>query len=408
MVYWFLFADKKVLYKFVPTGQAIEFMSVFKFTRIFILLLALGSWPVHAQIIDTKAPYAVLIDAATGTILFDKNADEQMPPASLSKLMTIELVFQALVEGRLKQEDEFFVSENAWRKGGANSGGSTMFAILDSQIKLIDLIRGVIIQSGNDACIIIAEGISGSEEAFAREMNRRASELQLTNSYFTNSTGLPDPNHLMTARDLGFLARHIIQTYPDLYKIYSEREFTWNNILQHNRNPLLRSVTGADGLKTGYTKESGYGLVGSVVRADLRLIVVVAGLKTRREREEEARKLLEWGFRSFEQITLFDADEEVGTARVYGGDKWAVKLVGDGAVQILLPRDARGKLRADVKYLGPLIPPVEEGDRIASLLVTTESGISLSVPLYAGEDVAVGPLQRRTLDAVLELMTRLW
>lgn len=361
-----------------------------------------------AQTIDTKAPFAVLIDAATGTVLFEKNADQQIPPASLSKLMTIELVFQALKEGRLKQDDTFFVSENAWRKGGANSGGSTMFAILDSEIKLIDLIRGVIIQSGNDACIIIAEGMSGSEESFAREMNNRAAELGFHNSRFTNSTGLPDPNHVMTARELGFLARHIITSYPELYKIYAETEFTWNDILQHNRNPLLRSVTGADGLKTGYTSEAGYSLVGSVVRADLRLIVVVTGLKTRRQREEEARKLLEWGFRTFEQITLFDADEEVGTARVYGGDKWSVKLVGNGPVQILLPRDARGKLRADVRYIGPLIPPVQEGDRVASLKVTSENGISLSVPLYAGEDVGRGPLHRRATDAVLDLMTRWW
>ena len=364
--------------------------------------------PVQAQTIETKAPNAVLIDAATGTILFEKNADEPIPPASLSKLMTIEMVFQALKEGRLKLEDEFFVSENAWRKGGANSGGSTMFAVLDSQISLIDLIRGVIVQSGNDACIVIAEGMAGSEEAFARTMNTRASELGLTNSRFTNSTGLPDPNHRMSARDLGFLARHMINSYPDLYPIYAEKEFTWNNILQYNRNPLLRSVTGADGLKTGYTKEAGFGLVGSALRADLRLIVVVSGLKTRREREEEARKLLEWGFRTFEQITLFDADEEVGTARVYGGENWSVKLVGDGAVQILLPRDAQGKLRADVRYLGPLMPPIEEGDRVASLRVTTESGISLSVPLYAGEDVEIGPLQRRATDAVLDLLTRWW
>ncbi|MBZ0215819.1 MAG: D-alanyl-D-alanine carboxypeptidase [Fimbriimonadaceae bacterium] len=379
-----------------------------RFLLLTVLLYGCTLFPLQAQTIDTKAPFAILIDAATGTVLFENNSNELMPPASLSKLMTIELVFHALKEGRLSPDDAFFVSENAWRKGGANSGGSTMFAVLDSEIKLIDLIRGVIIQSGNDACIVIAEGMAGSEEAFARLMNTRASELGLSNSHFMNSTGLPDPNHLMTARDLGFLARHIISTYPDLYKIYAEQEFTWNDIQQFNRNPLLRSVTGADGLKTGYTREAGFSLVGSVLRADLRLIVVVSGLQSRREREEEARKLLEWGFRNFEQITLFDADEEVGTARVYGGDKWSVKLVGDGAVQILLPRDARGKLRADVRYMGPLIPPIEEGDRVASLQVTSENGISLAVPLYAGEDVRVGPLHRRAMDAVLDLMTRWW
>jgi len=375
---------------------------------IAVILTALTAFPVGAQTIETRAPYAILLDADTGTVLFEKNADEAVPPASLSKLMTMEVVFDAIKRGRLRLDDEFFVSENAWRTGGAPSGGSTMFAVLDSQIKLSDLIRGVIVQSGNDACIVIAEGMAGSEEGFARIMNERARELGLTVSYFTNSTGLPDPNHVMSARDLGFLARHIVNTYPDLYKIYSEPEFTWNDIRQHNRNPLLGSVNGADGLKTGYTKAAGFGLVGSALRDNLRLIVVVTGLKTRKERKEEARKLLEWGYRTFETVTLFDEDEEVGTARVYGGDKWSVKLVGDGPVQILLPRDARGRVRADIRYIGPLMPPIEEGDRVASLKVTTESGISLSVPLYAGEDVLKGPLHRRAADAVLNLMTRWW
>jgi serine-type D-Ala-D-Ala carboxypeptidase (penicillin-binding protein 5/6) len=369
------------------------------------LFVALGS-TAFAQTIDTKAPYAILIDAATGTVLFEKEANVPVPPASLSKLMTMEIVFNALQEGRLSMTDEFFVSENAWRTGGANSGGSTMFAELDSSISLENLIQGVIVQSGNDACIIIAEGMAGSEEAFAVEMNRRAADLGLTNSYFINSTGLPDPDHLMSVRDLAFLARYIIATYPDYYKYYSQSEFTWNGIRQYNRNPLLRSVTGADGMKTGYTEDAGYGLVGSAVRADLRLVVVVTGLGSRREREEEARKLMEWGFRAFEQVTLFDAGAEVGTARVYGGETWSVPLTGDGAVQILLPREVRRRLRAEVSYFGPLMPPIEAGDRVASLNVTTESGTSLSVPLYAAEDVAEGPLHRRAMDAVLNLMTR--
>ncbi len=369
------------------------------------LFVAIGT-TASAQSIDTKAPYAILIDAATGTVLFEKEANVPIPPASLSKLMTMELIFNALQEGRLSMSDEFFVSENAWRTGGANSGGSTMFAELDSSISLENLVQGVIVQSGNDACIILAEGMAGSEEAFAVEMNRRAIDLGLRDSYFTNSTGLPDPNHRMSVRDLAFLARHIIATYPEFYKYYSQSEFTWNGIVQYNRNPLLRSVTGADGMKTGYTEEAGYGLVGSAVRADLRLVVVVTGLGSRREREEEARKLMEWGFRSFEQVTLFDAGAEVGTARVYGGETWSVPLTGDGAVKILLPREIRRRLRAEVSYFGPLMPPIEAGDRVASLNVTTESGTSLSVPLYAAEDVAKGPLHRRAMDAVLNLMTR--
>ncbi len=369
------------------------------------LFVALGS-AAFAQSIDTKAPYAILIDAATGTVLFEKEANVPVPPASLSKLMTMEIVFNALQEGRLSMDDEFFVSENAWRTGGANSGGSTMFAELDSSISLENLIQGVIVQSGNDACIILAEGIAGSEQAFAVEMNRRAADLGLLDSYFINSTGLPDPDHLMSVRDLAFLARHIIATYPEFYKYYSQSEFTWNGIRQYNRNPLLRSVTGADGMKTGYTADAGYGLVGSAVRADLRLVVVVTGMDSRRDREEEARKLMEWGFRAFEQVTLFDAGAEVGTARVYGGEIWSVSLTGDGAVKILLPREVRRRLRAEVSYFGPLMPPIEAGDRVASLNVTTESGISLSVPLYAADDVAEGPLHRRAMDAVLNLMTR--
>ncbi|MBL4757863.1 MAG: D-alanyl-D-alanine carboxypeptidase [Rhizobiales bacterium] len=359
-----------------------------------------------AQTIDTRAPHAILIDAATGTILFEKNANEPVPPASLSKLMTMEVVFNALSEGRLSMDDEFFVSENAWRRGGANSGGSTMFAELDSSIKLEDLIQGVIVQSGNDACIIIAEGMAGSEEAFAVLMNRRASAIGLRHSSFTNSTGLPDPNHLMSVRDLAFLSRHIIRTYPQFYRFYSQREFTWNNIAQQNRNPLLRSVNGADGLKTGYTAEAGYSLAGSAVRAGLRLVVIVTGLERRRDREEEARKLLDWGFRTFEQVTLFDAGAEVGTARVYGGETWTVPLTGDGAIQILLPREAQRQMRAEVSYFGPLMPPIAAGDEIASLNITTESGTSLSVPLYAAEDVEQGPLHRRAMDAVLNLISR--
>jgi D-alanyl-D-alanine carboxypeptidase (penicillin-binding protein 5/6) len=322
--------------------------------------------------------------------------------------MTMEVVFNALKEGRLKLDDEFFISENAWRNGGAPSGGSTMFAELNSSIKLVDLIQGVIVQSANDASIAIAEGMAGSEEAFAQMMAERAAAIGLTDSTFVNSTGLPDPGHRMSVRDLARLARHIIAAYPEFYRYYSQAEFTWNDILQRNRNPLLRSVTGADGLKTGYTSEAGYGLVGSAVRADQRLIVVVAGLERAKTREEEARKLIDWGFRTFEQVRLFEAGEEVGTARVYGGQTWSVPLVGDGAITILLPRGQRRKLRADIQYRGPLLAPVREGTRVASLKVTTEEGVSLSVPLYAGQDVARGPLHRRAMDATLDLLTRWW
>src|SRR6187399_372956 len=241
---------------------------------------------------QTAAPYAILMDADTGTVLFERNSDKVNPPASMSKLMTTEVVLHAIAEGKLKFDDEMTISENAWRKGGAPSGSSAMFAQLNSRVSVRDLLHGVMIQSGNDACIALAEGIAGSELAFADMMNKRARELGLTQSNFTNSTGLHEPEHKMTARELAKLAQHLIRTYPDTYKFYAEREFTWNKVRQQNRNPLLAMGIGADGLKTGFTKEAGYGLTGSAVNNGLRLIVVGNGLKSEKERADEAKKLL--------------------------------------------------------------------------------------------------------------------
>lgn len=371
-------------------------------------LLFAGARPLHAQTIETSAPYLILIDAATDTVLLEKNADEAVPPASMSKLMTIELIFNALKEGRLKMEDKFHISENAWRKGGASSGGSTMFAELNSDIALSDLIQGIIIQSGNDACIAVAEGMAGTEEAFASLMNTRARELGLTNSTFANATGLPDPNHRMSVRDLAKLARHIIYTYPDLYKYYSQTEFTWNGILQRNRNPLLREAPGADGMKTGYIADAGYGLVGSVVRNDQRVILVMNGLKSIKERAEEARKIIDWSYRAFEQVEVFPKGAVVGEARVHGGTKRWVELTGAEAIKILLPRTARRRMNARIVYRGPLMAPIEQGQRVAELRVNTDDGINLTVPLYTAEDVGRGSLQQRALDSVLDLMTRWW
>src|SRR5437763_7214647 len=254
---------------------------------------------------QTAAPYAILIEAESGTVLFEKNADKLNPPASMSKLMTTELVLHTIEQGKLKWDDEMTISENAWRKGGAPSGGSAMFAALNSRVSVSDLMHGVMIQSGNDACIALAEGIAGSELAFADMMNKRARELGLTQSHFTNSTGVHEPDHVMTVRELAKLAQHIIKTYPEAYKIYAEREFTWNKVRQQNRNPLLAMGIGADGLKTGYTKEAGYGLTASAVNNGLRLILVVHGFKTMKERAEEARKLMEGGFRALESRQLF-------------------------------------------------------------------------------------------------------
>ena len=268
---------------------------------------------------QTAAPTAILIEAESGTVLFEKNADQLVAPASLAKLMTAETVFNEVKEGNIKLDEEFIVSEDAWRKGGAPSGGSTMFAPIHSRIKVSDLLQGAIIQSGNDACIALAEGIAGNEDSFVRLMNGRARELGMTESNFTNSTGLPDPDQRVTVRELAKLARHIIYTYPEFYKWYSEKEFTWNKIRQQNRNPLLAMNIGADGLKTGFTNEAGYGLVGSAVQNDMRLIVVVNGLKTANDRADEARRLLNFGFNGFESRVLFDEGQRVGEARVFGG-----------------------------------------------------------------------------------------
>ncbi len=283
---------------------------------------------------DGDAPTAILIEASSGSVLFEKNADELRAPSSMMKLMTAEVVFNAIKKGDVKLTDEYRISENAWRRGGAPAGGSTMFAILNSKISVDDLLHGAIIQSGNDACIALAEGMAGNERTFAADfMTKRARELGLTKSTFGNSNGLPDPGNKMTVRELSKLARYVIQTYPEFYKLFGEKEFTWNKIRQPNRNPLLNSLNGADGLKTGYTKDGGYGMVGSAVQNDTRLIVVINGLEDPEDRATEAKKMLEWGFRNFEARTLFAADQPVGYAKVFGGDSRSVKLASPAADQ---------------------------------------------------------------------------
>src|SRR5215211_1079164 len=333
---------------------------------------------------QTSAPFAILIEADSGTVLFEKNPDQLMHPSSMVKIMTAEVVFHAIRENKLKLEDEIVVSENAWRRGGAPSGGSTMYAAIHSRIKVQDLIRGVVIQSGNDACIVLAEALAGNESAFATMMTARARELGLTKSIFANSTGLPDPNLQMTARELALLAQHVIHTYPEFYPLYAEREFTWNRIRQQNRNPLLAMGIGADGLKTGYTKEAGYGLVGSAVQNGLRLIVVVNGLKSLKERADEARKLLEWGFRAFESRLLFAEGEAVGEAKLFGGEKGYVPLTDEKPIRLLVPRGSSEKITAKVVYSGPVPAPVEKGTKVGTLKVWRGEHLALEVPLKTG------------------------
>jgi D-alanyl-D-alanine carboxypeptidase (penicillin-binding protein 5/6) len=351
---------------------------------------------------QTSAPHAILIDAETGTVLFEKAADEPTPPSSLAKLMTAEIIFKLITQGQLTRDTEMIISENAWRRGGAPSHTSSMFAPIHSRVRVEDLLRGLIIQSANDAAIALAEGVSGSERAFAVLMNKRARELGLVNSNFATATGLPEPSQKVSVRDLAKLAQHIIRTYPEFYPIYGEPEFTWNKIRQRNRNPLLPLNIGADGMKTGYTRDGGFGLVGTAVQNGLRLIVVVNGLKTAKDRANEAKKLLDWGFSGFEQRPLFVAGEVLGQARVFGGSQMSVGLVGPKAISMLIPRNNRERISAKIVYTGPVPAPIQEGQKIGTLKVFRGTNVALEVPLQAVESVDRGNLSRRAFDAASE------
>jgi D-alanyl-D-alanine carboxypeptidase (penicillin-binding protein 5/6) len=357
---------------------------------------------------QTAAPYAILVEAESGAVLFERNADGLMAPSSMAKLMTAEMVFHALREKRLRLDQEVTISDNAWRRGGAPSGGSTMYAALHSRVKVQDLLRGIVTQSANDGCIAISEAMAGNEPTFATQMTKRAREIGLTKSTFANSTGLPDPAMRMTAREISQLARHLIYTYPEFYPLYSEREFTWNKVRQQNRNPLLTMGIGADGLKTGYTREAGFGLVGSAVQNNLRLVVVVNGLKTAKERAEEARKLLEYGFRQFEARLLFAEGETVGEAKLYGAQKGRVPLVAEKPIRILLPRGVNEKITAQIVYAGPVRAPVAKGKPIGKLKVFRGEQLTLEVPLQAAENVVAGNTAQRAFDAVAELLIGLF
>jgi len=283
-----------------------------RFLHVFFLAVLAAVFALPAAALDIKARQYILMDFQTGTVLEAKNADDRMTPSSMAKLMTSYVVFDALKTGKLSLDDQLTVSRKAWQEGGAASGGSTMFLDPGSKVKVEDLVRGMIIQSGNDACIVLAEGLAGSEEAFAAMMNDKAKQLGLTNTHFVNSTGLPDPDQYMSARDLAVLAKRIVTDHPEYYSLYSETSFTYNNITQGNRNPLLYRVgSGADGLKTGHTESAGFGLTASAVRNGRRLILVANGLSTMKDRDEESSKLLDYGFREFGNRALFTAGETV-------------------------------------------------------------------------------------------------
>jgi serine-type D-Ala-D-Ala carboxypeptidase (penicillin-binding protein 5/6) len=356
-----------------------------------------------AQTISTSAKFARLEDYDTGTVLFDKAGEESMAPASLSKLLVAEIVFHELKESRLKLDDKFHVSEYAWRTGGAHAHGSAMFLKVKSDVKIDDLLRGLIIQSGNDAAIVLAEGLGGTESNFVAMMNKRAAELGLTHCHFTNAWGRSDPDERVTARDLAALAVHLLRDYPEYYHYFGEKDFTWNRIHQLNRNPLLTMNIGADGLKTGDTAESGYGLVGSAVEDGQRLILVVNGYKTASERAEDSRRLLNYGFRGFDVRVFYQQGDTVGAASVYGGTSDSVELTPQAAVKAFVPKSGADKLTAKIVYSGPLAAPVEAGRQVGELRIYQGATMIQRSPLETKSAVAKGPLTWRAADAAFEL-----
>ncbi len=354
------------------------------------LIAILFAGAAGAAPIETAAGNAILIDHDTGTVLLEKAADDPVPPASMSKLMTLYMVFDKLKHGEMKLDDTLPVSEKAWRMQG-----SKMFVHVGDQVRVEDLLRGVIVQSGNEACIVLAEGISGSEEAFAELMEERGREIGLTDSGFRNSTGWPEAGHVMSVRDIATLSRRLIAEFPDFYPLFSEIEFTYNKIKQGNRNPLLYKNMGVDGLKTGHTEEAGYGLSASAMRNGRRLILVVHGLAGVNERSQESERLLEWGFREFDNATIARAGQPIETAPVWLGAVAEVPLTVASDLTVTLPRSARRKLTATVTFEGPLPAPVRKGDTVATLRIEADGLSPMEVPLVAGADVErLGPVGR--------------
>ncbi|MFD2237773.1 D-alanyl-D-alanine carboxypeptidase family protein [Aureimonas populi] len=375
----------------------------------FVAFAAVESTPAAAQVrvaapaMETSAGQAILIDGETGAVLFEKNADQPFPPASLAKLMTAEVVFNALEAGSVLPSTEYRVSDHAWRTGGAPSRTSTMFAEVRSNVPVDSLLRGLIIQQANDACLILAEGLAGSEAAFVALMNERAGELGLAGSKFVNATGLPAEGQATTVRDVARLSRHLERAYPALYELYGEREFEWNRIRQRNRNPLLAMDIGATGLATGFAEGVGYAIAGAVEREGRTTYIALGGLESERMRSSEARRLLDWAQGAFSRKTLVSAGESVGTAMVFGGMADRVSLVADADFVAYVPNDTTERLRAVVVYDGPLQAPVAEGEKVGRLELRVGERVSLSQDLYAGHDVEEGTFASRAVGAVREL-----
>ncbi|MXU65669.1 D-alanyl-D-alanine carboxypeptidase family protein [Oceanomicrobium pacificus] len=355
-----------------------------------------------AAAIDTSARAALVLDVNTGTVLLSKNADVPLPPASMSKLMTLYMLFEALETTDLTLDSEFRVSEKAWRMGG-----SKMFLEVGKTVRVEDLIMGVIVHSGNDACVVIAENLAGSEAAFADRMTKKGRDLGLKASTFANSTGWPHPDQRMSAQDLVLLANLLVRDFPDLYPYFAETSFTWNGITQENRNPLLYLNLGADGLKTGHTEEAGYGLVASAERDDRRVTLMISGLDSSSDRRNESERLLNWAFRDFSERALFEADETIAVADLWIGTEGQVELVADGPVRVMVPYGV-DEVTAEVRYRGPIEAPVEAGQQLATLEIGIEGQDPVRVPLLARDTVERGGFTARLAAAAATLRDRVF
>lgn len=350
-------------------------------------LLAGTILSVDVVAIETKARNAILMDFDTGQYLYEKDAQKMVPPASMSKLMTVYMVFSKLKDGSLSLDDTFTVSENAWRKGGAASGGSTMFLAINDKVRVEDLLKGILVQSGNDACIVVAENLAGSEEDFAIQMQKKAKEIGLTNSSFANSTGLPHPDHRMSVEDLAKLSQMIIRDFPEYYHIFSERYFTYNNIRQGNRNPLLYSMIDADGLKTGHTEEAGFSLTASAKKGDRRLIEVMTGMNSNKERSEEAERLMSWGFREFDNYTILNRGQTINKIPVYMGQEKEVETIVDEDVVRTIRRNKTEDVKLTAIYKKPLQAPIKRGDHVGVVRVEVPDSGAIEIPLLASKDI---------------------
>ena len=389
------------LYDKTKPGSKVRFAAALIFAQCCASLTYAAEPP-----FTVKSEQVLLFDSDTGSVLFSRKADIPFPPASLAKLMTAEIAFNALKSGQLQPETVFSVSEHAWRTGGAPSRTATMFARLNSQLTVSDLIQSITVQSANDGAIVLAEGMSGSEQAFAQKMTERAQALGLKNSVFINPTGLPqDGKQQVTLSDMVRLARHLHDSYPQYYPLYSQESFSWNNILQRNRNPLLRLNLGADGLAMGGTQDAGLSIIASAEQNGRRIYLGLNGAKSVQDRTEDAEKLIRWAMNDFVKSPVFSANTEIAQASLYGGAQGSVGLVVHDAISVLVPVQDKAKLRSQVIYQGPVAAPVAKGQEIGRVQIMRDKEVLLERPVYAAQDVNEGTLRNKSLDALYELTT---